>query len=166
MDLNAALYHGIIHQIRRVVTALGPERTDKGIDAFETGQSNWSHCFFARALADDVKLNEHGHRAEVVVAQHLGLVTTDGRPNLVPVRLVYQTFDSHSSFLTRDALKKFIVDIRDESREPEVLALIKGIQYDEAKPAMTDDMVSCSKTPDLRDHVWIETQNPIAIGQD
>lgn len=143
MDVNAAFYHGIIHQIRRVVTALGPDRTDKGIDAFETGQSNWSHCFFARALADDMKLDKVTN-PELEVAKFLGLTSTSSPTgyNLVPVRLVYQTFDSHSTFITRDQLKKFITDIRDESRDADVMNLIKGIRYDESKPAMTE-AVTC-----------------------
>lgn len=143
MNVNDAFYHGIIHQIRRVVDALGPERTDKGIDAFETGESNWSHCFFARALADDMKL-DRCINPELEVAKFLNLTSTGPSGyNLVPVRLVYQTFDSHSTFLTRDALKKFISDIRDESRDADVMNLIKGIRYDDTKPAMTEELVSC-----------------------
>lgn len=132
-------YHGALHQIRRVITALGEERTDKGITAFEDGASNWSDCFFARALADDATFqrerNEHG------VARTLGFVRADGGLNLVPVRLVYFAFDNRESkttgVLTHEQIKKFIVDVRDESRDADAMRLLRSLDFstfDEEKP--------------------------------
>jgi hypothetical protein len=144
MDIRDAFYHGIHQQIRRVITLLGPERTDKGLSAFEDGASNWSQCFFARALAPETLSNEED------VARILGLYQHNGagskgqrRYNVVPVRIVYQTFDGLSTMMTKEMLYKFISDIRDESRPSEVMNLLKSINYDEKKIADFSE-VSCA----------------------
>lgn len=128
VDINVAFYHGITHQIRRVLGAMTEEEIDAGIDAFETGSSDWSNCFFARALANRPEFQ--AYRNELGVAMALGL-QNDSRLgyNLVPVRLIYHTFDSCSTFLTRDELKRLITDIRDESRPADVMNLLKQIDY-------------------------------------
>jgi hypothetical protein len=126
MDVSLAFYHGIREQVRRVVLALGPERTDLGLSAFEDGHSSWSDCFFARALPD-VNLNREG---EDGVARALKLFgKTPSGLNLIPVRIVYHTFDNLSTVITKDQMKKLISDIRDESRDPELMALIRSIDY-------------------------------------
>lgn len=122
-DVADMFYHGIREQIRRVLTLLGDERVDKGLTAFEDGASSWSSCFFARAF-----LPQRIH-CEQDVARILGLETKDGRLNLVPVRIVYYTFDGCSSMMTEAELKEFIVSVRDETRPSEVMNLLRSINY-------------------------------------
>lgn len=137
MNVKDAFYHGIREQIRRVINLLGPERTDMGLSAFEDGASNWSECFFARALAP-----EHLH-SEEDVARILGIFRhntygSKGKKqyNLVPVRIVYQTFDGLSTMMTKAQLYQFISDIRDESRPQEVLDLLRHVNYDMEKESV------------------------------
>lgn len=125
-NVQDLLYHGIRENIRRVLTALGEEQVDKGLTAFEDGASNWSNCFFARALADDTSLASYDPEGKI--ASILGLQKPDGSPNLVPIRTVWRTFDGASQLITAEELKKFITEVRDESR-PEVLALLRSIDY-------------------------------------
>jgi hypothetical protein len=123
MNVNDIFYHGIRSQIRRVLTLLGDERIDNGLTAFEDGASNWSQCFFARAVAPERLYSEDD------VCRILGLTTVDGRPNRVPVRIIYRTFDGLSPMMTKKQLADLIVEIRDESRPDEVLELLKSINY-------------------------------------
>ncbi len=116
-NIQDLFYHGIRQQIRRVLVLLGEERTDKGLTAFEDGSSDWSHCFFARALAP-ARLND-----EWCVARELGIDT------VIPIRIVYRTFDGQGRWINRDELKKFIEAVRDESRPSEVMELLKSIDY-------------------------------------
>ena len=127
-NVNDLLYHGIAHQVRRVIKALGDERTDKGLTAFEDGSSNWSDCFFARALSGEVNLNYEG---EIGVAKALGFTSTSTRSgyNLVPIRIVYRTFDGNSTMISKDQMKRLISDIRDETRPDEVMRLLRSIDY-------------------------------------
>lgn len=127
-DVRDLFYHGIRQNIRRVLVALGPERVDKGLTAFEDGDSNWSECFFARALKPEHDLTRG--EPERIICEALGLMTTDGRPNRVPVRLVYYTFDGVSTLITRDEMRKFIEDVRDESRPTEVMNLLRQLNYE------------------------------------
>lgn len=129
-NVKDMFYHGIRHQVRRVVQALGEERTDKGLTAFEDGHSNWSDCFFARALAPEVNLNREG---EVGVAKALGLLSSNGEPNLVPVRIVYRTFDGISTQISRNEMKQLLTDIRDETRPDGVMQLLRSIDYTNAE---------------------------------
>lgn len=142
MDVRDAFYHGIIHQLRRVLGAMTEDEIDAGIDAFETGSSDWNNCFFARALANRPEFR--AHRNEVGVAKALGLAQANGMPNLVPVRMVYFTFDSHSTFLTRKALKQFITDIRDERRPAEVMQILKSINYTDAESKEIPESAFCT----------------------
>lgn len=125
MDIRDAFYHGIVHQVRRVLDLLGPDRTDKGLTAFEDGASSWSQCFFARALAPNVL---HG---EEDVARILGLYSRSTKHgfNLVPIRIIWHTFDSMPSVFTREQLQKLIVDIRDESRPKELMDFLRTLDY-------------------------------------
>lgn len=136
-DVRDLFYHGMRQQIRRVLDALGPERIDKGLTAFETGASNWSACFFARAFPE-INLN-HGN-AELRVAQALGM-----GDNRVPMRIVYHTFDGASHFMTKQQLRDFIENIRDESRPSEVLELLKQIGVTEEQTSREVDFAgACS----------------------
>lgn len=130
MELNNLFYIGIRQQIRRVLNALGPERTDKGLTAFEDGASNWQQCFFARALADDAAFRRE--RGEIGVAKALGLLSKDGSPNLVPVRIVYCTFDGNSKLITRKELNDFITAVRDGQRPEAVMEVLRGVSYEHA----------------------------------
>lgn len=125
MDVRDIFYHGIITQVRRVIDALGPERTDAGLTAFEDGASNWSECFFARALAPRVL------HSELDVANALGFhsKSTKHGYNLVPIRIIWHTFDSLPAVFTREQLLKLIMDIRDESRPKELMDFLKSIDY-------------------------------------
>lgn len=127
MEVNNLFYIGIRQQIRRVLNALGPERTDKGLTAFEDGASNWHQCFFARALADDATFQHE--RNEIGVAKALGLLSANGMPNLVPVRIVYQTFDGNSKLITRQELNDFIVAVRDGQRPEAVMEVLRSVDY-------------------------------------
>ena len=134
MEVSNIFYIGIRQQIRRVLNALGPERTDKGLTAFEDGASNWHQCFFARALADDPTFQEY--RDEDGVALALGLTYASGAPNLIPVRIVYHTFDGQSKLITREELNEFITAVRDGQRPEQVMEVLRSIDYKgvESKP--------------------------------
>jgi hypothetical protein len=137
VNVNDAFYHGIRHQIRRVLEKLGDERIDAGMTAFEDGASNWSQCWFARALAPE-RL-----RDETDVARILGFKNGSGGWNLVPVRIIYRTFDGCSTLLTRDELAKLITDIRDESRPSEVMQLLRSINYTNVETTPVQMEPSC-----------------------
>ena len=139
MELNNLFYIGIRQQIRRVLNLLGPERTDMGLTAFEDGKSNWHECFFARALAKDAAFTSD--RSEVGVARALGLVTNTGAPNLVPVRIVYATFDGNSKLITRNELNEFIVAVRDGQRPEEVMNVLKSVDYSDVEKTALPDRV-------------------------
>lgn len=124
MNAKDIFYHGIRDQIRRVLTAMGPDRVDAGMTAFEDGSSDWSNCFFARAYPD-LALNQGSPEAKLCEA--LGLTTT------LPLRTVWVTFDSASKWITRPQLKQFINDVLDESRPAEVMELLRSLDASGAK---------------------------------
>ena len=140
MEVNNLFYIGIRQQIRRVLNALGPERTDMGLTAFEDGASNWHECFFARALANDEVFK--ADRDETGVAKALGLLSENGTPNLVPVRIVYATFDGNSKLISRDELNEFIVAVRDGLRPEAVMEVLQQANYkdvnERALPSMAE----------------------------
>lgn len=138
MNVNDIFYHGIRSQVRRVLDLLGDERIDKGLTAFEDGASNWSQCFFARALAPARLDNEDD------VCRALGLKTTDGLPNRVPVRIIYRTFDGCSTMITREELQDLIVSIRDESRPEAVMELLRSINYADVENTPVEMSPSCA----------------------
>lgn len=123
MDISEVFYHGIREQVKRVVGLLGEERTEAGMSAFVDGASSWSHCFFARALMPERLGNEYD------VARLLGLQRDNGTLNLVPVRLVYQTFDGLSSMISKDDLRTMLRELLEESyddlRVPETSTTVK-----------------------------------------
>lgn len=131
-DLSEVYYDGLRTQIARVLNLLGEDRVEKGLTAFENGASNWSHCFFARALAPE-RLN-----GEEDVARLLGLTSPHSKNglNLVPVRIVYRTFDGCSTWMSKDELRKMIHHIQNEA---------------ENTLATTDETMSHAKT-------WLESQ--------
>lgn len=134
-DMRDVIYHGIRQQIRRVLEKMTDEEIDRGIDAFETGQKNWSHCFFARALEMDKALAP----ARWAAWRFNGVWYTDpvqwimvrlGIDSPVPIKLVYQTFDGKSTQITTAEMRQFITDLRDDRRPNEVMALLRGVNYD------------------------------------
>jgi hypothetical protein len=136
-NVNDLVYHGIRQQVRRVLDLLGEERTDKGLTAFEDGGKNWSQCFFARALAPERLHSEQD------VARILDLKSTNGQLNLVPVRIIYRTFDECSTMITREELRDFIVSVRDESRPDEVMKLLRSLNFEGAESTPIEMGVSC-----------------------
>lgn len=121
-DIQQAYYHGIRQQIRRVVQALGPNRTDDGLTAFVDGASSWSSCFFARALPE---LNlDHSKNPSEAIRVELGLET------MIPVRITWNTFDGCGVTMSKDDMRKFIEDIIDETRPQEVLDILRSLTVD------------------------------------
>jgi len=129
VNVNDAFFHGIAQQIRNVLAAMTEDEIDAGIDAFETGSSDWNNCFFARALAGRKEFQEHRGELGVAMALNLRSPYTAHGYNLVPVRTVYHAFDSVSTFLTRKEVLRLITDIRDQSRPIEVLNVLKQINF-------------------------------------
>ena len=132
-DMRDLIHLGNLIQIRRVLTALGPERIERGLTAFEDGGSNWSHCFFGRAFEGEANLTL---KPEKILMARLGL------PTPVPIRIVYQTFDgANAGLMTKAQLRELIEAVLDESRPQEVLDLIRSIKYN------TEKGIECSSTP-------------------
>lgn len=129
MKLADVYYHGIRQQIRRVLVALGPERTEKGLTAFADGASNWSDCFFARAFEDEINLNKGNPERKIMEALNIDSV--------IPVRIVWNLFDQIDSWhagrakLSRDDFRKFIESVLDESRPQEVVDLLRSLNVDD-----------------------------------
>lgn len=124
MNLRDAYQDGIRQQIKRVMDLLGEERTEMGLTAFVDGQSSWSSCFFARALHPVRLISEYDVARELDLKQH-----GTNKLNLVPVRIVYRTFDGCSSIMSKKELAQFIRDVRDDKRADEALALIAKMDY-------------------------------------
>ncbi len=138
MDVQTAFYHGIRQNIRRVLVALGPERIEKGLTAFEDGASNWSDCFFARAFEGEADLSRTPSKyGKLPFARHHAMPTLyicdllgDEKFDLrVAVAMVWHTFDQQSLFIDRKSLRKFIEDVLDESRPSEVMELLRQVNY-------------------------------------
>jgi hypothetical protein len=143
-DVKDLFYHGTRQQIKRVLEAMGEERILNGITAFETGASNWSACFFARAYPE-VNLNIGD--PELKIAGMLGMGT-----NKVPMRIVYRTFDSMSIVMTRKGLLDMIRGFLDEQRDPDVQSaitdLLKNTSYAGAEEKPIDFTV-CAVTQQM-----------------
>lgn len=138
MNVQDIYYHGVRDQIRRVISKMTEDQLDRGMTAFENGASNWSHCFFARALRGEVNLDNYRDGGpEQKIMRVLGIDTP------VPIRIVYCTFDGLGRTMTRKQLAQFIEDVRDESRPQEVLDLIKGIDYSGAAERPITASISC-----------------------
>lgn len=143
MDVRDMFYHGLRHQIRRVLTALGPDRIEKGLTAFDSGSSNWSQCFFARAFGE-INLNEHqpgvgqqpkpGKGVPQISLPEWTLMHLLHINSHVPIRIVWNLFDQIDAWrmgaapmMDRATFRKFIEDVLDESRPSEVLELLKSL---------------------------------------
>ena len=146
-DVQTMFYHGVRENIRRVLKALGPDRIEKGLTAFEDGASNWSQCFFARALKGEVDLAASRRDQTLVICEILGDPTYKLK---VPVKMIWHTFDQMGAKnyrgvalqLTREDMRKFINDVLDESRPAEVMQLLRSINYDKVE----DREFSCETT--------------------
>ena len=143
MDVNVAFYHGIRQQVRRVLKALGPERVEKGLTAFEDGNHSWSHCFFARAFSGECNLAVVGD-PESLIQHKLGI---DSR---VPIRIVWNLFDQYDHYLRQDdkmlmttkEFRSFIEGFLDEQREPEVINLLRSLDADTPLSTLGDRKVT------------------------
>lgn len=128
MEVKDIFYHGIHQQVRRVLNKMTDDQIDKGLTAFEDGGSNWSECFFARALEMDKNWAGSGYKLgpERWIAAELGL------ESVMPVRIVYTLFDGvgRNISFTPTTLKEFITNVRDERRPEEVLAVLKSLDQD------------------------------------
>jgi len=121
MNIQGVFYHGIRDQVRRVLAGMTPEEIDRGIDAFDTGAKNWSHCFFARALP---ALQLDRGAPERKLMEHFKLQTA------IPIRIVYCTFDGVGVSMSREELKQFISDVR-FSEIDKVLGQLRRVDYSE-----------------------------------
>ncbi len=118
-DVRDLFYHGVRHQMRRVLQALGPERVDKAMTAFDDGQSSWSQCFFARAFPefDLASMNS----PEYFLATKLGF------KGITPIRIVWHTFDSLNHYMTKSQMIDFVNAVRDDMRPAEVMELLRSL---------------------------------------
>lgn len=130
-DVSTMVYHGIRQNVRRVLEALGPERVEKGLTAFDDGESNWDQCFFARAFQGEARLGRHngGH---IDPTNHICLLLGDPKLTLrVPVQLLWHAFDKMAGpHWTREEMRKFVNDVLDESRPAEVIELLRSINVE------------------------------------
>lgn len=118
-DVRDLFYHGVRHQMRRVLQALGPERLDKGLTAFDDGESSWSNCFFARALPE-LGLST-ARNPEQVIAKELGF------NGITPIRIVWHTFDHLNHYMTKEQMVDFVNAVRDDMRPAEVMELLRSV---------------------------------------
>lgn len=138
-EIKDIFYHGVRQQVRRVLMAMGPERIEMGLTAFETGESSWSDCFFARAFPE-LDLNEGN--PERTISDALGM-----HGNYIPMRIVYVIFDGAGAMMTKTQLKEFIVDI---------VAGDKAIAV-ERNAAIEDLIRSTTAGHDFQQAVWAGT---------
>lgn len=135
-DVRDLIYHGVREQVRTVLVALGPERIEKGLTAFEDGASNWADCFFARAVGNECNLQRGD--PEQTLQRLLGL------PSHMPIRITYNLFDEHAKMrgmqgisLSKKELRQFIrafVDKpQDAAMEVAINQLIASTQSHEMK---------------------------------
>lgn len=123
MNIHDAVYHGIRHQIRRVLERMTEDQIDAGLTAFEDGASCWSSCFFARAFPQ-LHLDTVRNPTKTI-ADFLAIGTN------VPVRIVWTLFDGVGKdvfgSMTKEQLRAFIYAARDERRPQEVMDLLKSL---------------------------------------
>ena len=120
-DIRDLFYHGVREQFRRVLVAMGPDRIDAGLTAFEDGSNDWSNCFFARAYPE---LKRAGQHPEYFLRDALGFKT------IIPIRIVWHTFDNLNHYMTPKQMREFVTSVRDEQRPEEVMALIRSLDID------------------------------------
>lgn len=138
MDVRDIYYHGIRHQVKRVLQAMGEQRVLDGISAFENGQHNWSACFFARAYPD-LKLHEQSD-PETVLMDKLDLPRT-------PIRIVWHLFDNFGRGVTmsQKELHEFVRGFLDDQRDPIVQKNIEDLMrsMDFTKAEATPAKLTC-----------------------
>jgi len=122
-DVRDLFYHGVREQIKRVLSAIGPDRMDNALTAFETGDNSWSNCFFARAFPE-VNLNQVPGGAEVWLMKKLGF------KGITPIRIVWHTFDSLNHYMTPEQMREFVAAVRDDMRPAEVKALLQSLDLE------------------------------------
>lgn len=153
-DVRDLFYHGVRHQITRVLKAMGEDRISQGLTAFENGASTWSACFFARAYPE-VNLNMGD--PELKIAELLGMPG-----NKVPMRIVYRTFDGVGTVMTRKAMHEFIRSFLDEQRDPSqqkaIDDLLSGVKYEgaEEKPIDFNECAVVNHAPEWMNRDWAE----------
>lgn len=134
MQMQDVWYHGIRQSLRTVLVALGPERIEKGLTAFDDGESDWSSCFFARAFEGELDFNDSSKGPERAIMDRLNL------PSVVPVRNLWTLFDQipvcigdhamgDKPLMKKQDLRRFIEGVLDESRPKEVLDLIRQVDF-------------------------------------
>lgn len=128
-DVRDLFYHGVRQQVRRVLEAMGPERVEQGLTAFETGHSSWSQCFFARAYPELQLHSKHPDRFGNTGPEWKIAAALDMGTNRVPMRIVYSLFDGFGGqhTMTKDDLRKYIRGFLDEIRDPEVDKAINAL---------------------------------------
>ncbi len=126
MNINDLVYHAVRQQVRRVLTAMSNDQIELGLTAFEDGGSNWSECFFARALPElNLACCLTDFRATQMIANRLNIGSN------VPVRIVWTLFDGvgeqDSASMTKAQLRSFIEAVREDRRPDEVRALLASL---------------------------------------
>lgn len=157
-DVKDLFYHGVRHQITRVLQAMGPDRISLGLNAFENGASNWSACFFAQAYPE-VRLTMGD--PEAIIADKLGMPG-----NKVPMRIVYRTFDGVGVTMTKKGMMEFMQGFLDESRDAAVQKgiddLLAGVKFEGAEDEPID-FAKCAvvnSAPGWMGRDWSEGQKP------
>lgn len=153
MKLSHIFDEAKYQHIRRVLKALGPERIDKALTAFDDGKSNWSQCFFARAVQGEVDLNKASWKtipADIskrgIIGPEYELMKLLGLSDAVSIRFVWQSFDSaHATGMTRKKLKSMIEEIlavesaKDISKEME--QFLNEVNFDPNQQMAMDCLV-------------------------
>lgn len=139
MNIQDALYHGIIFQIRRVLTQMAPDEVDAGLSAFEDGKQNWDDCFFARTIEHRTGMGftelakqrrDSGMRVGIATDPEAILMDTYNIQTPVPFRIIYRLFDEvRGAQMDRKQLYNLISSIRDESRPNEVMDALRGMSF-------------------------------------
>lgn len=131
MNVKDAFYHGLRDQVRRVLSVMSDEEIEAGLTAFDTGASNWSSCFFARALPD--LCLTMSFNPTVDIQRRLGLESP------VPVRIVWNLFDGCDFMgqMTKEKLREFVHNIRENRRPEEVLALLRSLDTNNIEAEVT-----------------------------
>lgn len=132
MNVQDIYYHGVRDQIGRVLNRMTPEQIDKGLTAFVDGASNWSSCFFARAIPG-CGVADNPERFLMNVLQ---------LPSVVPIRIVYRTFDG-AGRMTKAELQKFITDMRSGDNAEESLVQLRKIDFKDVESTPVEATVVC-----------------------
>lgn len=120
MNIQDIQYHGVREQVSRVLKLMTNDEIDAGLTAFEDGASSWSACFFARALP---ALHLDAGQPEQKLMDHFNFRT------VIPIRMVYCTFDGAGAQMTAQALRQFIEAVRDDRRPAEVNEILRQIDF-------------------------------------